>query len=586
MHLKNRKLPPLSPLSTEILISNTPNQFADLRIKVALIEKCKTSLSIVDLNSTISQLRDMYKSDSYEFSVIDTSNSAKKKQLSQYQNDLDLLEQKYNKLKNYSNIQNILESQDLTPTISNLEKSIHELENNNLIEALPKMTDFVKNSFSNKSTKYLNLIDYHYKLLENSIYSLNKRIVTIDQSDTDIDKVNKLYGSLKNLLEKYHHLQNENTTLKSEEKKYFSNRFIRRYPLTKLTALCNKLLAEATQYYFLKEVSISESFQVEYDKNKGLDASTFLKEEKQPNDLLIDKMKNEIDLLINNRKKYATNYSELDFNQLVNRQNKIESIDHQCIEILLQIKKIIKEKEMYTKTVNSIENKIRDIYELDGIINFMKHHNYYITKSLFYSAATFGLSLIFNLEKNNICEKVFRWLSQNMNNGVILNTEVSDGNGSDEDEPIDFMTRPTSTISPLAKSYLNDNFLRNVIKHPNEKHHGIQMLNDGVICEFLSALDIVINIGKNMKFITSDKNAIALNYFKNELSNLSAKMRVPIDEINALYSNSINLLQHLCTGMLVKEHTTKGIQATPVLWRNSECQVLIEPQNEKAKKKK
>ena len=129
MILKNKKLPPLTPSRLERVIASSPIQFNDIKVKISLIEKARTSTTH-ELNNIITQLREMYKCDCNAFSIISSSNSQKSSELEQHEKEFQLLDQKYKKFKSTASIIDILQKVNLQERIERLQNSMDEITKN------------------------------------------------------------------------------------------------------------------------------------------------------------------------------------------------------------------------------------------------------------------------------------------------------------------------------------------------------------------------------------------------------------------------------------------------------------------------
>lgn len=574
---KNKKLPPLTPSRLEKIISTSPIQFSDLKVKISLIEKGRTSTSH-ELNNIITQLRDMYKSDCNAFSIISTSNSQKSSELSKLESEYQELDQKYEKFKSTASIVDILQKGNLQERIERLQNSINELiDKSKSFGGIPKM----KKSNPNVSdvNNFLQLTDYNYQLLENMIYNLNKRTVIIDQSEDDSTKVNEKYGSVSNLVNLYKNCEIENQDLKDLEKKYFHDRLIRRYPLTKLTNLCNKLLADSLQHCFSQELSLLHLYETNYNDKEGNDASSFLKEESASTDNSIEKVTNEINQL-EDQIKSSIKVPELDFDKYHSLNDKIYATNKECIEISQKIKQMVDEKNLYAKRSNEIQSRLKKLKEDQSLILLNENQNYESAKSLYQIVSTFGLSLILDIDRNVICDTVLKWISQKQDNKIENDTEKV------EEEDSEFMTRPTSTIAPSICSLFNDNFIRYKANKVDKRKKGIELLTDGVICEFLGGLEISTKIGSKLKLVdTNSCNILKTSeYFKKYLNELSDQISANIDGMKNFMFDNIDIIQKIEHDMLIKEHEIKSLQVSLMNWNDEECQTE-EIKKEKKKSK-
>lgn len=575
---KNKKLPPLTPSRTESVISNAPKHFSDLRSIISLIEKARTSTSH-EINKIINQLQDIYKSDCHILSMISTSNSQKSDELSKYEKDYQSLEQKYTKFKNTTLIIDELKKTNLQERIERLQSSISEIkEKSQSLGSLPKMKEL--NANSSEVVDLLQLTNYNYQLLENYIHNLSKREIIIDQSTADTNKVNEKYGSVTNLVDLFKQQEVDNLNLKNLEKKYFHDKLLRRYPLAKLSNSFTKFLASSLQYCFSQELSLLHTLGIEYNDKDGNDACAFLKEENDPPDNVINKLNDEIEQLEHQIKDFSQKTPpELDFEKLYSADSKLKSVNHECLSIAQKIKKVINEKKIYSNKVYEFQNKLDNLLKDQSMLLLYEKRNNQSCKSIYQCTSALGLSLILNINRNEICNAVYRWLLHQSNDKII---DENDKVEKLEEEDPHFLTRPTSTIAPPICSLLNKNFIRNNVQKPNERRKKIDLLSDGVICEFFSGLDIVSEIGSQLNF-TDGNRLNALNFFKSNLNELYNPISQSIDNMKKIMFSNLDVITKLDHQMLVKNYSTKQIQVS-LINRKDNISQTDEIKNEKKRK--
>ena len=413
-----QRLPPLSPPKSETQQNQEP--YTNMKTKMNFIKQASSSQTFTEFKGILSMLEQIFEKDDKQLSEVLLDVNKKRETYQNILNQYHKTEAQYNHFLRNTRFLSILKELDIAQLISKIKDKIQIAEvERKKIGGQPFRISFDKiyQDHIPPVQKYLHLIQYYYKSLENQVYLLNKRIFLIDSSDQDINHIKTKYGSLQQLYDYEQKMEAENQEMRIEEKRYFHDPFARRRTLTQLSDFHVNSISFCSREYLRncldRLLPSNESIVIDYDSicpdsiidnNDDNSIQSFqnsfdqLKETYEKVRIDINKIPKVLNSFLSlqqndSLRQYAEKINN-SFSKYSNIRESIESKMDEISFITQTFQQINNEKKVYEHFYTSLKDKYNTLLSEHKNLQKKLYQNRQISNSLYHLSHGFGIHLI------------------------------------------------------------------------------------------------------------------------------------------------------------------------------------------------